>query len=151
MKSPRFIILAAALLCAATIPTPAQESGYWRADSNTAKTITGDIAFSDTRLTINLTSFTLSRIRDLTAAEALALFNTDATGQGHLFRISIPGDKRFLHKNTLCGTENTDWAITYISGHTLQVSFFTGPAIPTLTVDALNDSPRICGTYTYSR
>jgi hypothetical protein len=140
-----------ALCIAATIPIAAQEAGPWRAVSNTAHTITGDVIFSDTKLTINFTSFIMSQIRDLQPAEALALFNADATGQGHLYRISIPAEKRFLHHNTLCGSEPTDWAITFVSGRNLQVAFFSGAAIPTLTIDALNDSATLCGTYTYGR
>jgi hypothetical protein len=129
----------------------AQEKGDWRPANETAKKITGEIFFTESKITINFASFTIAQIRAIEPAEALALFNADPGGQGNLYRLDISADKRFLHKNTLCGSEPAEWAITYVTGRTMQLAFFTEPSIPKLTVDDLNGSTRLCGIFTYNR
>jgi hypothetical protein len=146
--------LLAALLSvfAFSLTTPAQESGPWRAQSQNARSITGDIAFTSTKIVINFTAFTIAQIRSLQTQEALALFNPDTpTGGGNVFRVEIPADKRFLHKNTLCGSDETQWIVTYAQGRDLEVAFFSGGTPPVLTVDALNDAPNLCGVFSYVR
>ena len=131
----------------------AQEGGQWRAASTTSKSITGDVAFTDTKIVFNFYGYTLAQIRTLTPAEIAALFNTapDEKATGNLFRTDIPGDKRFLHKNTLCGSEDTQWVATWVSHKTLQMALFSGTPMPTLTPDALANATNLCGTYTYVR
>jgi hypothetical protein len=150
-------ILALALTFA--LPLTAQERGSWRPASKTAQSITGDITFNGDRMTINFFSLTVAEIRPLKPAEISAAFDTadastDAAGSGHLYRLSIPGDRRFLHKNTLCGSDETQWMATYASGKSakqLQIAFFSNAAPPVFTLEALRDSPNLCGTYTYVR
>ena len=60
----------------------AQEKGYWRAASSTAGSITGDIAISDTKLSINFLGFTIAQIQQLTPAETGAVFASEPTGDG---------------------------------------------------------------------
>lgn len=140
------------VLVALTLPCPAQESGPWRAASSNARAITGDIFFSPQKITINFTNFTIAQIRSLQTQEARALFNPDnATGGGNIFRVEIPADKRFLHKNTLCGSESAQWIVTYAQGRDLEVAFFSGSTPPVLTVDAVNDAPNLCGVFSYVR
>jgi len=62
-KTRRSLLTAALLLC--TLALHAQETGQWRAASNTASSITGDIALAPNRLIINFVGFTISRIRGL--------------------------------------------------------------------------------------
>ncbi|HEY5381316.1 MAG TPA: hypothetical protein VIJ65_03615 [Acidobacteriaceae bacterium] len=153
MKSKRLLnaALACTFLCA--LSSAAQEQGYWRAQSSNAKSITGDLNFSATKFTINFSTYTLAQIRTLQPADARALFNPDdpSAGAENLYRLSIPDTKRFLHHNTLCGGEETDWIITYIEGRDLQLAFFSGPSIPTLTPEAMADNPRLCGVFSYQR
>jgi hypothetical protein len=141
--------------CLLLIPVlaSAQDKGYWRAASSTANAITGDIALSNSRVTLNFTSFPVAEIRTLTTAEVAAAFDADVNvgGNGDLYRLNIAADKRFLRHNTLCGTEDTQWMATYVSGRTLQVAFFSGSTPPQLTVDALANSTDLCGVFTYSR
>lgn len=140
------------VLVALTLPCPAQESGPWRAASSNARAITGDIFFSPQKITINFTNFTIAQIRSLQTQEARALFNPDnATGGGNIFRVEIPADKRFLHKNTVCGSESAQWIVTYAQGRDLEVAFFSGSTPPVLTVDAVNDAPNLCGVFSYVR
>ena len=93
---------AAVLALTLTLPLIAQERGSWSPASKTAQAITGDITFSDSRMTINFFTLTIAEIRPLTPSEISAAFDTaESTGTattGHLYRLSIPGDKRFLHK-----------------------------------------------------
>ncbi len=135
-----------------TLSVHAQESGPWRASSSNAKAITGDVAFSPTKIIINFIPFTIAQIRSLQTQEAVALFNPDTpTGGGNIFRVDIPADNRFLHKNTLCGSDDTQWIVTYAQGRTLEVAFFSGATPPVLTFDALNNASNLCGVFNYIR
>ncbi len=140
-----------ALLCC--LRCPAQDKGYWRAASNTANSITGDISISDAKITINFTAFPLVQARSLAPAEVSAVFDADVNdgGTGTLYRVTVPGEKRFLHRNTLCGAEDTQWMATFVSGRTLQVALFSGSEPPVFTFDALGKSTDLCGTFTYAR
>ena len=154
MKQRRLIFAALACTLLFALAAPAQEGGYWRASSSSAKSTTGDIAFSDLKIAINFSTFTLAQIRALKPAEAGALFSAGPSdpGVGNLYRVDIPATKRFLHHNTLCGNSDTDWVVTYVQGRTLQVALFTGAAIPTLTTDALNNgTTTVCNVFTYTR
>src|ERR1700731_3734838 len=139
------------LICCMT--AAAQDKGYWRASSSTAKSITGDVALSDEKISINLVSFTIARIRGLEQAEASALFDPDGTAarSGGLYRLNVPGDKKFLHRNSLCGSDDTQWMVTYVSGRSLQVAFFSGAKPPVFTTDALENSTDLCGKFSYVR
>lgn len=131
----------------------AQDKGAWLASSTNAHSVTGDISFTDLKLTIDFSSFTIAQIRALKPAEAQALFSAggNPTGTGNLYRLSIPATKKFLHHNTLCGSEETQWAITYVEGRTLQLALFSGAPMPALTPEALADTTRLCGTFSYTR
>lgn len=153
MKSP---ILTALLLLLA-LPAAAQDKGYWRASSNTATSITGDITLSAVKLSVNFAPFPLAEIRPLQPAEINALFNADAatqnavSGSGNLYRLNIPGSKHFLHKNTLCGSDDVQWMATWASGRTLQVAFFSGSDMPVLKPEVIANATNLCGTFTYAR
>lgn len=131
----------------------AQEKGYWRASSATARSITGDIGLADEKITINFFTTPMSRIRALEAAEVSAVFDTDsnAGGTGSLYRLNIPAAKKFLHKNSLCGAENVQWMVAFAPASTLQLAFFSGAKPPTFTLDAITNSTDLCGTFSYVR
>ena len=141
------------LLLVLSVSSFAQEAGFWRASSSNARAITGDIAVSDTRLTLDMYNFPAAKIRDLTRDEMLALFSLDnpAGAVGHLYKLEIPSSRRFLHKNTLCGSDDTQWMATTIDGRSLHVAFFSSKASPTFTMDALQNSADLCGNFSYSR
>lgn len=143
--------LACTIVCATAIL--AQDQGYWRAESSNAKSITGDVSFSSYKISINFSTFTIAQIRALKPDEARTLFNADdpTAGAGNLYRLNIPSTRRFAHHNTLCGDVDTDWVITYVQGRTLQLAFFSGPSIPTLTPEALNSNARVCAVLSYQR
>jgi hypothetical protein len=143
----------AVLILAVTAPALAQEKGYWRAASGTAKSVTGDVAFSGTKVTIDFASFTIADIRPLKPAEIAAAFDADASASltGTLFRVSIPAGQKFLHKTTLCGAEETQWIATYVTGRSLQLAFFSGSAMPVFTMEAISGSSDLCGLYSYTR
>jgi hypothetical protein len=153
VKTPTFLRIVATLACACSISSAAQDKGYWRAASNTANSITGDIEISGSKIMINFTGFLIAQARQLAPAEVSAAFDADvnAGGTGALYHLTVPGSKRFLHHNTLCGTEDTQWMATYVSDRTLQIAFFSGSAAPVFTMDALAHSTDLCGTYTYVR
>ncbi|HZD48138.1 MAG TPA: hypothetical protein VE178_05265 [Silvibacterium sp.] len=153
MRKLALLVLAAGLLCTWPLFSAAQDNGTWRAISSTANAITGDIIISDDKLSIDYAAFTIAQIRKLEPSEAAAAFNADggARGSGNLYRLSVPAAKRFLHHNTLCGAEETQWMATYVAGHDLQVAFFSGTKMPVLTSEALANSADLCGTFTYVR
>lgn len=146
------IFLCVALLSAA-LPAAAQDRGYWRAANSNATTITGDIDVGEARLSIDFFNFPLAHIRTLTPTEVSAVFDADiAAGQiGQLYRLSVPATHRFLKRNTLCGSDDTQWMATFVTGHYLRVAFFSGPETPVLTIDALAKSTDLCGIFVYER
>jgi hypothetical protein len=131
----------------------AQDKGYWRAASSTAKSITGDVAIADEKFSINLTNFTIARIRSLEQGETSALFGAQGTagGSGSLYRLIVPASKKFLHRNSLCGSDDTQWMVTYVAGRTLQLAFFSGQKPPMFATDVLENSTDLCGTFGYVR
>jgi len=139
----------ALLLCANAVA----QNGYWKATSNTARSVTGDITISGERLAIYFQPFTIADIRELTPDEITAAFNFDTPDgvQGKLYRLSIAADRKFLHKNTICGAEETQYMATAVQGKTMQVAFFSGSKMPSLKPEDLNNSTNLCGTYMYSR
>lgn len=136
-----------------TLPGHAQEKGSWRAASKTARAITGDVAFGGERFAINFLTFTVAQIRTVPPPELKATFDLPEApaGSGNLYRLRIPGDTKFLHKNTLCGGEDTQWMVTYTAGKTLQIAFFSGEKMPELTAEAVTSGVNLCGTYSYVR
>lgn len=153
MKFVSWGVAALALLLAGSVSAAAQDKGPWRASSSEAKSITGDIDISDSRLTINFSGFTIAQIRSLKADEAAAAFDADRSvpGGGNLYRLEVPADKHFQHHNTLCGSDETQWMATWAFGSELHVAFFSGSDMPVLTLDALNASSAVCGTFAYVR
>jgi len=153
MKKHFQLFAAIALLALCSLAASAQDRGYWRASTSTARLITGDIAISNSKLTINFLSFPVVQARRLKPAEVSAVFDADVNAgiEGTLYRLSIPAGRRFLHHNTLCGDEDTHWMATYVAGHSMQVAFFSGDAEPVFKFGAIQNSPALCGTYTYTR
>jgi hypothetical protein len=146
-----YVLMVCGIGCCVT--SVAQEKGNWRAESQNAKTVTGDIAISGQKIAINFSGYWIAQIRALTPAEASATFNVDldAGGSGNLYRLSIPGDKRFLHKNTLCGSEDVQWAVTYASGHSLKLALFSGNKMPEMTPEGMAGAANLCGVFGYVR
>jgi hypothetical protein len=144
-------ILGSVLGCC--VSARAQEAGAWRASSQSAMSTTGDIAISDEKLWLNFVSFPMAHIRDLEPGEVSAAFDVDSNtgGRGRLYRLSIPGSKKFLHKNTLCGSEDTQWMAAFVEGRSLHIAFFSGPKMPVFTPEAFANSTDLCGTFTYAR
>jgi len=142
-------LLACSLSC--SVALVAQDTGYWRASGNTAKSITGDVALTSEKISINFSTYWIAQIRALTPAELSAAFGLDANapGTGNLYRLSIPSDKKLLHKNTLCGGEDTQWLATYSTGRTLQLAFFSTSKMPVLTAEAMTNNSDLCGVFQY--
>lgn len=132
----------------------AQDAGYWRASSDTAKSTTGDIGIGTLKVTINFALFTIAQIHPVDATQARAVFDVDAPEGaivGNLYRLSIDPGKKFLHKNTICGNEETQYMVTAVVGRELHVAFFSGAAMPELKAEAILNSTNLCGTYVYTR
>ena len=105
-------------------------------------------------MAINFYNFTIANIRNLTPAELAAAFDAEPGTPGTtgtLYRMVIPGTRKFLHGTTLCGSEDTQWIVTYVSGRNLQLVFFSGSGTPVLTPEALSNNPDLCGLYAYTR
>lgn len=150
-KQLRFF--AAALLVLCCLATSAQDRGYWRAASSNAASLTGDIALSSSKVTIDFATFPVVQVRRLNPAESASVFDADVNSgiDGALYRLRVPANKRFLHRNTLCGDEVTTWMATYVSGKSMQVAFFSGETQPVFKFGAIQSSPALCGVYTYVR
>jgi hypothetical protein len=152
MKRDKVLRAIVASLLACCMAVAAQEKGSWRAASSTAQSITGDVALSEDKISINYSSFVIAQIRSLAPSDLSAVFaDSGAAGNGNLYRLSIPAAKKFLHKNTLCGDEDTQWMATSVAGRTLHLAFFSGQKMPVFTPDAIANSTDLCGTFSYVR
>ncbi len=131
----------------------AQDQGYWRAASTNANAITGDVTIGGSKVTIDFFVFPLAPIRRLKPVEVSSVFDADVNAgiNGMLYRLKVAPDQKFMHKNTLCGEEETQWMATYVTGHTLNVAFFSGDDEPVFTFDAMQSSAAKCGVFTYAR
>lgn len=129
------------------------DKGNWNALSKTASSITGSIVLSEERLMMGFIPVTIAPIRHAEAAEVSSVFDLPADNNpgGELYRLNIPANRQMLHKNVLCGAEDTTYMLTAVSGKTLQVAFFSGGKLPDLKPDAVATSTTLCGTFTYSR
>jgi hypothetical protein len=146
------LVLVCALGCAAS--AVAQDGGYWRASNDTAKSTTGDIGIGSLKVTIDFQLFTVAQIHNVDATQARAVFDIDAPEGailGNLYHLSIPAGKKFLHKNAICGNEETQYMVTAVVGKEMHVAFFSGAAMPELKAEAIMNSTNLCGTYTYTR
>ncbi len=141
------------LLCTLAAAAQTADKGYWRATSNTARSITGDLTIADEKISINFAAFPMVKNRNLEKAEIAALFDADsnAPGDGALYHLNIPAAKKFLNKNTLCGAEDAQWMVTYVSGKSMRLALFSGQKAPVFTFDAISNSTDICGTFAYTR
>jgi len=151
MKLQRMMCVLVVWAMAWPVMGGAQEKGTWRAQSQTAKSITGDVAFSGQKMAINFAAYWIAQIRVLEPAEAGALFGAESGdgGRGNLYRLSIAGDTKFLHKNTLCGGEDVQWVATYVVGRKLQMTLFSGSHPPVMTPDGMASATDLCGTFDY--
>lgn len=141
------------IILAVQAPAQSPERGYWRAASNTAHSITGDITLADEKLVINFYTTTISHVRALDPTEVSSVFDTDADAHatGSLYKLSIPATKKFLHKNSLCGGDDVTWMAAYAAAGTLHLAFFSSDKPPVFTFDAIANSAYLCGTFTYTR
>jgi hypothetical protein len=131
----------------------AQDRGAWLPTSSNATTITGDVTIGKDSVTIDFMTFPLAPIRTLKPVEVSAVFDADVSAgiSGMLYRMKVPAAQRFLHKNSLCGDADTQWMATYVTGHTLNVAFFSGDDMPVFTFDAISKTTDLCGTFGYAR
>lgn len=141
------------LALTSSVLATAQELGYWRASNAAAQSVTGDVGFSEAKIAINFSNFDIVHAADLEPGQVSSVFDADsnASTKGHLYKLNIPASKKFMHKNTLCGGEDTQWLVTYVDGRTLHLAFFSGQKAPVFTLDAISNSSALCGTYTYAR
>jgi hypothetical protein len=151
MKQSRFFYVTLAFCLSCWVSIVAQERGNWRAASSTARSITGDIALSAEKILIGFTTFPIAQIRPLQPGELKAAFDldTDPAGTGSLYKLNIPASQKFLKKNSLCGGEDTQWMVTHVVGHDMQVAFFSGAQVPLFTPEAIATTTNLCGIYAY--
>ena len=131
----------------------AQDRGAWHAESSNATSITSDVTVGKDSVTIDFMTFPLAPIRTLKPVEVSAVFDADVSAgiSGMLYRMKVPAAQRFLHKNSLCGDADTQWMATYVTGHKLNVAFFSGDDMPVFTFDAISKTTDLCGTFGYDR
>ncbi|HEX3437122.1 MAG TPA: hypothetical protein VHT24_10190 [Pseudacidobacterium sp.] len=153
MQAKRLFRVIAGLVLTSCLSATGQEAGYWRATSSTAQSITGDVFFSEGKLVINFSPFPIVLARDLPPAEVSAVFDADSNtnAKGHLYKLDIPATKKFLHKNTLCGSGDAQWLVAYVDGRTLNLAFFSSQKPPVFTLDAIQNSTDLCGIFSYAR
>ena len=112
-------ILASVLACCVSVT--AQDRGLWRAANSSAQSITGDVAISGDKLSINYTSFTIAQIRAPRASRGWRSFR-----YGQQFReqrLSLPV-KRTGNKK-IHAQEHSVWIRGYaVDGHLRRRELF---------------------------
>ena len=153
LRGVAMIVVLAGAMCLAARVSAQEDRGLWSATSTNAHAITGDITIGEAKVTLNFFMFPLAQIRRLKPVEVSAVFDADVNAgiEGTLYRLRIPGTQVFVHKNTLCGGEETQWMATYVTGHTLKVAFFSGDDMPVFTFDAMQNTTTVCGSFVYGR
>jgi hypothetical protein len=157
MKRRKIVVAAAGVMLAGLVAgvalADAQDRGAWRAASSNATSITSDVTIGKDSVTIDFMTFPLATIRTLKPVEVSAVFDADVSAgiSGMLYRMKVPAGQRFLHRNSLCGDADTQWMATYVTGHTLNVAFFSGDDMPVFTFDAISKTTDLCGTFGYDR
>ncbi len=143
------LVVGLTLVCSAR----AQDQGFWNAASTNAVSVTSAISIGKDKITIDLLTYPLAPIRTLKPVEISSVFDADVRAgiSGMLYRLRVPAGQRFEHKNTLCGSEDTQWIATYVTGKTLYAAFFSGDDMPVFTFDAIQKSTATCGVYVYAR
>jgi hypothetical protein len=151
MKQSKLFCVMLAFCLSCSMSVLAQERGNWRAASSNARSITGDLSLSAEKILISFTTFPIAQIRPLQPGELKAAFDLDgdAIGTGSLYKLNIPATQKFLKKNSLCGGEDTQWMVTHVVGHDLQVAFFSGSTAPVFTPEAIATTTNLCGIYAY--
>jgi hypothetical protein len=152
MKKQSLFFAIAGCALATSLSSPAQEQGIWHPTNSTAISITGDVTITDLRLSLDYKSFPIAKIRALKPEELSAAFDAELNaGVGNLYRLSVPSAQKFMRKNSLCGSEDTQWMATYLAGRNLQLAFFSGQKMPVFTVDAISNTTDLCGVFAYTR
>lgn len=149
----KFVWMAILAVAAFAPAAHAQDQGLWLAESQSADNITGQLEIKADRIGMAFLRIPIVRVRAITADEAVAAFDADrdASGGGALYRVRIPATTKMLNKNTLCGSEDTEWMMTWATKKTLHVAFFSGEQPPKLSFEALTNSAELCGNFTYGR
>ena len=110
------ILHALAIVSTASIARGTRHLDRHQQDRHRHHRVTSPSAMKSSRST--LSPFPSRSIHALKLDEMNAVFAADGPDglepktTGNLFRISIPGDKKFLHKNTLCGSEEVTWVVS---------------------------------------
>lgn len=130
-------IAAAAMLAA--MASPAARAETYTAVSNTAMSITGDIAFDDYGIVFaNGEKLVLS---DLVAYEIKV---GEETRDASVYKVETPADPVLLNGNKLCGNGDVTYVASWAEGDDGMtiVAVFTTPEVP------LSDA-EMCASYSY--
>jgi len=136
VKKSIFIVVLGLIVLTA-FSSAAQDKGYWPASSNTAKSITGDIAISDAKLVINFAGFPMVQARDLKPAEVSAVFDADINvgRTGFLYHLTVPGTKRFCTTTPSAAPKTrSGWQPLFRAAHSRSPSFpdRNHPSLPSM-------------------
>jgi hypothetical protein len=138
----RRLAAVAGLTILAAGPASADPKGSWRATSNTALAVTGDIALRGDTLIFG--NGTMLRLTGMESRDG-RWTPLPESGRGTVYRLSPPSDPVLLNGNALCGKPVTYLVLSQRAEHGLSLTAFTGKAAPDgFGADA-------CAVYFYER
>lgn len=127
----------------------------WSAVSNTASSITGDLAtspgvlrFANRTIPLNLAHALIGR--QLTDAAALFPATTSPSTVAAIYHVDIPASLPLKNRNTICGKQAATWLVLVNTDADLAMAVFSGVSEPTLSSSAANNSTDLCGTFLYT-
>lgn len=128
-------LLVAMLLASGTAVSHAQDD-VWKADSDTAKTVTGDIAIGTDRIVF-------------ANGESIRLVPVE--GRPGVFKVDPPANPVLMNGNRLCGEQDVTYVVLALGGNdALFMKVFEGPSAPAEAVADPEPQEGTCATYNFS-
>ncbi|GLS28295.1 hypothetical protein SAMN04488498_115136 [Mesorhizobium albiziae] len=130
-------LLVAALLASGSVASHAQDD-VWKANSNTATAVTGDIAIGTDRIVF---------------ANGAILRLVPVEGRPGVFKVEPPANPLLMNGNRLCGEQDVTYVVLALASNddALFMKVFEGVAVPAEAVADANPQEGTCATYSFSR
>jgi hypothetical protein len=131
------MLLAVVLLVSASAASFAQDD-VWKASSNTATAVTGDIKLGTDRIVF-------------ANGESIKLVPVE--GRRGVFKVDPPANPVLVNGNRLCGEEDVTYVVLALGSNddSLFMKVFEGPDVPQEAVADPNPQEGTCAIYNFSR
>ena len=128
--------LLAAILLASGVAVSHAQDDVWKADSDTATAVTGDIAIGTDRIVF---------------ANGKSIRLVPLEGRRGVFKVDPPANPVLMNGNRLCGEQDVTYIVLALgSNDALFMKVFEGPDAPEEAVADPEPQEGTCATYSFS-